>query len=185
MKKSIQKFLSFKGHKIFYVQVDGVYWIALKPILDIFNIDADNHIKSLKNDAILGHERLKLTVDVVENGLIRGRTMTCLTEKYIYGWIFQLPSNNPKLVEYKRECYDLLYNYFHGTITNRKELLIERNKIDQEIYNTRSFLKQEEEFMNLEKLLLKRKELTHKLNTIDKEIVRSPELFDMLQDKLH
>ena len=46
------------------------------------------------------------------------------------------------------------------------------------------FLKQEEEFMNLEKLLLKRKELTHKLNTIDKEIVRSPELFDMLQDKL-
>ena len=60
---------------------------------------------------------------------------------YIYGWIFSLRSESIELQNYKRTCYELLYNYFHGTITNRKELLLERVEIDVKINEIKKELK--------------------------------------------
>lgn len=52
-----EKFLEFNGKKIIFLSVDGTYWIALKPILEALNMDADRSIKNLKNDPILGSAR--------------------------------------------------------------------------------------------------------------------------------
>lgn len=77
MNKNHQKFLEFNGAKIIFLSVDGVYWIALKPILDALNMDADRSIKTLKNDPILGPARSIQTVQVGKNGDFQGRNMTC------------------------------------------------------------------------------------------------------------
>jgi hypothetical protein len=45
--------------------------------------------------------------------------MTCLPEKYVYGWLFKLQSSAPGFEKFQMKCYELLYEYFHGTIARR------------------------------------------------------------------
>jgi len=173
-----EKFLEFNGKNIVFLNIDGVYWIALKPICEALNIDAFRSIKNVKSDPILGSEWSKQTTQVSKNGKKQLRNVTCLSEKYIYGWLFSLRSDSKELIEYKRTCYELLYNHFHGTITNRKEILLERNKIDDEIFLIKKSLKEEDDkYQELENLITKRKALSNQLNIIDKELVKQPELF--------
>lgn len=173
-----QKFLQFNGKNIVFLTVDGVYWIAIKPILDAINMDADRSIKTLKNDPILGPARSLQAVQVSKNGKNQLRNMTCLPEKYIYGWIFSLRSDSPELVNYKRECYELLYNHFHGTITNRKEILMERQLVDKEIAELRLEMKEKDTaFQKMQRLQNKRKSLSSQLNKSDQQLIKQPELF--------
>tara|TARA_R110002050_G_scaffold243066_1_gene379388 strand:+ start:11542 stop:12081 length:540 start_codon:yes stop_codon:yes gene_type:complete len=176
--KTQQKFLEFNGKNIVFLDVEGTYWIALKPILDALEMDADRSIKRMKKDPILGPARSIQTVQVPENSENQGRNMTCLPEKYIYGWIFSLRSDSSALTEYKKTCYDLLFDHFHGTITSRKELLMQRQEIDDQIHHLKKSLKEEDaKFKQLQLLQSKRKTLSTQLNTIDKELVKQPELF--------
>lgn len=177
--KKHQKFLEFNGKNIVFLNVDGTYWIALKPILDILNMDADRSIKTLKKDPILGPARSIQPVQVSKNGKKQLRNMTCLPEMFIYGWIFSLRSDSTELIEYKKTCYKLLYNHFHGIITNRKELLLERNEVETEIHNLKEELKEREEnYKRLQKLETKSKQISQKLNTQDKEFVKEPGFWD-------
>jgi len=73
-----------------------------------------------------------------------------------------------------------LYNHFHGTITNRKELLLERNQIDNQIGALRESLKKEDaKYKELQELRNKRKTLSTQLNSFDKELIKQPELFSV------
>lgn len=137
-----------------------------------------------QNDPILGsvvsNQPLQTTVFRKDLGSVNQvKNMTCLPEKYIYGWLFSLRSDSPELIEYKRTCYELLYNHFHGTITNRKELLLERNKIETKIFQIKQELEEKDEKYNeLGELQSKRKQLSSLLNNIDKELIKQPELFN-------
>lgn len=176
--KTHQKFLDFNGKNIVFLNVDGTYWIALKPILDALNMDADSSIKTTKKDPFLGAYTSLQTVQVEHNGIRQGRNMTCLPEKYIYGWICFLRSDSEELNQYKETCYNLLYNYFHGTITNRKELLLQRTDLDKQIAQLKHSLKEEDEkYKQLQELQSRRKAVSTQLNGIDKELVKQPELF--------
>ena len=46
--KKHEKFLEFNGKNIVFVNVDGTYWIALRPILDALNMAASRSLKNLK-----------------------------------------------------------------------------------------------------------------------------------------
>lgn len=117
-------------------------------------------------------------MQVSKNGKSQLRNVTCISEEFVYGWLLTLRSDNKELNEYKKTCYKLLYNYFHGTITNRKELLLERNRIDDTITNLRKALKEEDDkYIQLENLINKRKVLNSQLNSFDKELIKQPELF--------
>jgi hypothetical protein len=61
------------------------------------------------------------------------RKMACLPEKWVYGWLINIQSSSPELQEYKKLCYEVLNDYFHGTITGRKELLAQKAKAQLEI----------------------------------------------------
>jgi hypothetical protein len=63
----------------------------------------------------------------------KSRKMASLPEEWIYGWIMQLQSNSSELNEYKKECHRILFKYFHGAITGRKELLTQKAKAQMEI----------------------------------------------------
>lgn len=173
--KKHEKFLEFNNNKIFFLNADGVYWIALKPILDALNLDADRYIKKTKRDTFFGTCWDTLSVQVENNGIIQGRNMVCLPEKYIYGWICILNSDSKELNAYKETCYSLLFDHFHGTITNRKELLINRDFLDTQIHDIKTSLKeQDEKYIELQKLEVERKQVNNQLNSMDKEIVKEP-----------
>jgi hypothetical protein len=130
MKEQIRKFLEFNGKTIFFVAVDGMYWIAIKPICRALNVDYIRQFKNLKEDKILKAVLSKQTMQVPGDQF---RNYVCLPEFYVYGWIFQIQSQSAELDEYKWECYRVLYEHFHGAITGRKELLSEKAKTQLEI----------------------------------------------------
>lgn len=106
--------------------------------------------------------------------------MVCLPEKYIYGWIFSLRSDSKELTEYKKTCYELLYNHFHGTITNRKELLLQKKDVETQIFKIKESLKeQDENFKKLQNLEKEKKQITAELNIMDQQIIKQPELFSL------
>lgn len=173
-----QKFLAFNGKNIICLNVDGTYWIALRPILEALKMDADSSIKTTKNDPFLGGCTSIQTVQVGKNGKNQGRKMTCIPEKYIYGWLCFLRSDNKELNKYKETCYNLLYDHFHGTITNRKDLLLERRTIDTEMFEIKESLKNaNEKYKKLEILQAKRKSVTNQLNSIDKNLLNQTSMF--------
>ncbi len=79
-----EKFLEFNGNKMFFLKVDGTYWIALKPILDALNLESDRYLKKTKRDAFFKGCLDTLSIQVEKNGILQGRNMVCLPEKFIY-----------------------------------------------------------------------------------------------------
>jgi hypothetical protein len=120
MKQSIMKFLTFKGKTLLFLAQDGGYYIAIKCVCEALGVNYNRQFQNISEDPILG------SVFAVQQMQIPGdqlRGMACLPERYIYGWIFSIRSESKELIEYKRECYEILFNHFHGTITDRHELL--------------------------------------------------------------
>ena len=130
MKEQIKKFLEFNGKVIYFLAADGQYWIAIKPICEALGVDYIRQFKNLKSDEIMSQPLSEQTIVAADGKL---RKMVCLPEFYIYGWIFQIQSSSPELIKYKWECYRVLYEYFHGTIGGRKDLLKEKAKAQTEI----------------------------------------------------
>ena len=114
----------------------------------------------------------------------RIRKMVSLPEKYIYGWLFSINSSSEDLKNYKKECYDVLYNYFHGTITGRKELLKLQIETDIEINIAESELLQSEAFQKLQELKKKSSTIKKELSKNDKEVKDELTLFNYEKIKI-
>lgn len=120
MKESIKNFLKFNGQTLLFLEKDGTYWIAIKPICDAIGLHHRRQLSSIKEDKILGAVYANQPMQVPGNQV---RLMAALPEFYIYGWLFGIQSRKPALQEYKWECYKVLHNYFKNTITQRDEIL--------------------------------------------------------------
>lgn len=172
-----EKFLEFNGNNIVFINQGNNYYIALKPICEALGIDYIRAYKNAKSDPILGDLLSDQTVQVTKNGKKQGRKLICIPERYVYGWIFSLKSDSSELISYKKTCYDILFAHFHGIILNRKELLLERSETAEQIAKLEEELKEQSSFVKLQNLKLKNKNLNSQLGTMDKEMIKQPELF--------
>jgi hypothetical protein len=163
MKKTIKNFLQFKGQNIYFVDIDGEYWIAYKPIAKILNIDENRCYQNLKSDPILSTVIENKPIAIVNiHGNVQVRSMICIPEMYIYGWVFSLESNSPQLLEYKRECYKILYSHFKGIIIKKIELLeqkaekvVEKNDLFEKLKDTdeyKEFIKVSSEIKTIDRM---------------------------------
>ena len=176
--KTHEKFLEFNGKNIIFININGSYWIALKPIWEALEVDYIRCFKNAKNDPILGAVLSEQTIQVEKNGKKQGRKVTCIPEEFIYGWIFSLRSESIELIDYKRTCYQLLFKHFHGTTTNRKDLLLERKSIDSRIYELKKSLQENDHiYKELKEIEIEKKKINKKLDIIDLKIIEQPELF--------
>lgn len=125
MNKQVSKFLEFNGKTLVFIAVDGQYWIALKPICEALGVNYNRAYQELKSDPVF-HQLFALRHMVGADNKIR--KMVSLPEKWIYGWLMGIQSSSPELLQYKKLCYEVLNDYFHGTITGRKELLNQKAK---------------------------------------------------------
>lgn len=175
MKNQIKKFLEFNGKTIYFVAVDGQYWIALKPICEALNVNWDRQYKNLQDD-----ENLKAVYALQPMQAPDGqmRNYVALPEFFIYGWIFQIQSSSEKLAAYKWECYRILYEHFHGTITGRKELLSEKARLQIEIDGCMNTL-EPEIALRIDKAKTRLNKINKQLQSLDAEALEEEKtLFD-------
>jgi len=100
MEQRKEELLKFNNRIIPYTVVDGVTYIAIRPICDALGVDYHRQYKNLKKDKILSGV---LSVQPTRDSETRMRNYVVLPEKYIYGWLFSINSNVAALQEYKKK----------------------------------------------------------------------------------
>jgi hypothetical protein len=130
MEESIKKFLEFNGKSIYFLAVDGQYWVALKPICEALGVDWVAQYKAIKRSKILG---VVLSNQTIPDSRGHAQMMACLPEKYVYGWIFKLQSSASFFEDFQMKCYELLYDYFHGVLAKRISTLTAKSADREEL----------------------------------------------------
>lgn len=177
MKTSIKNFLQFKGRKILFCSIDGTIWVAIKPICEILKIDHRAQLKRIKNDEILGSEWSVQTMQIPNS---QKREMAALPLFFLFGWLFSIKEsslkNNRELIDYKWECYRVLYNHFNGYLTQKNKLLQEHYMIDKEIKDIDADFRKNERYQRMLSLSGKRMQLSRKIKEVDHQYIQH-ELF--------
>lgn len=125
MNQKVSNFIDFKGKNILFARVKGKYWISIKSVCEAINVNYNRQFQNIQADPILGSAFANQQIQVPDD---QGRSMACLPEYLVYGWIFSIKSASPELIEYKKECYAVLYDHFHGVITRKAEMYSEMAK---------------------------------------------------------
>lgn len=167
MKQSIANFLEFRGKNLIFLAKNGVYYIAIKPICEVLEVDYIRQFKNMKDDPILRPALSKQTMQVPGD---QTRALVCLPEHLIYGWIFSIKSQSVELLEYKKDCYEILFKHFHGAITNRLDLLRNKARVISERKKAESELTTNELFLKVEMLKQEESKITRALTKNDKDI---------------
>lgn len=173
MQDQSKKFLEFNGKTIYFLAIDGKYWIAIKPICEALGINYDRQYKNLLKHRILSGVYAK---QHMHDSSGRLQQMISLPEEYIYGWIFSINSDSEELARYQDECYHVLFHYFHGAITRRTELLVERTHKEQRIAELKAVLEATPEFKELQDLEAEKKKIPKALSALDEQILKESQL---------
>lgn len=168
MKKTSKKFLNFNGTNIYFIDIEGTYWIAIKPICKALNVEYTRQFKNIKIDEILSGE---LAVQPMHDASNRLQEMSCLPEKFIYGWIFSIQSSSEELKKYKKECYEVLFDYFRGAILKKQEILQDKAVKIVEKNNALEVLKQTPEYQHYIKVKGDLTQIEKSSKKIDDDIV--------------
>lgn len=170
--KRTEKFLEFNGKRISVLLADGNWWVAIKPICEALDVNYDRQYKNILDDEILNQLYAKQHTVGADNKV---REMICLPEKYVYGWLFTIRSSSVELLEYKKVCYDILYNHFHGTLTGRMTALNEKTETEVEILDLQERLEnkllESDEYLRIQELKKKQKQLVRTLKDLDNDLI--------------
>lgn len=170
--KRTEKFLEFNGKRISVLLADGNWWVAVRPICEALNVDYHSQYKNLQEDEILNGVLSKQTTHDASNRL---QEMICLPEKYVYGWLFTIRSSSVELLQYKKVCYDILYNHFHGTLTGRMTALNEKTETEVAILDLQERLEnkllESDEYLRIQELKKKQKQLVRTLKDLDNDLI--------------
>jgi len=176
MNKRVVKFLEFKGKNLLFLAKDGIYWIAIKPVCEAIEVNFDRQFKTLKEDPILGPAYAVQPMQVPGDQV---RKLACLPEHLVYGWIFSIRSESKELLEYKKECYNILFEFFHGAITGRKELIMQKAMAKKEFEKIEIKYKDQEEYKRLGELRAQIARIGSAMKRIDDEELQTQyDLFD-------
>lgn len=169
MEKQIIKRIN--GIDIFTVKSDsGEIIVPIKPICIAIGIGfAAQHVK-IQNDEILS-STISLSETVGGDG--KDREMVCLPLRYVFGWLFTINPKNvdPKakdvVIEYKKQCFDALYDHFARPNTKLVDSVQRENEILKEI-NTKLDL---------------RKNLNFQVKEIDAEVKNLNMILDKVREE--
>ena len=125
-----QLITKINGIDIVAVEQNGEIFVPIKPICDALTIDARAQRDKIQSDEIMGSTGV-LSTSVGADG--KEREMFCLPLRYVYGWLFTInpknvaPEAREAVARYRRECYDVLCEYFSGSMlrtieTNNAEI---------------------------------------------------------------
>jgi hypothetical protein len=174
MKKPVLKSIQFRDRPIYYLVVDGINYVLVRPLCDALEVDADWQIRELKKDEDLSGEVCEHTTRLPLED--RNRPYTCLSEEFVYGWIFAIKYSNTMSEEtkenlrlYKRECYDVLYKHFHGKVRNSAEIIKERASLEVEQRKLKTILLENQDFVRWQEINTLKQQQSYRLTKDLKE----------------
>lgn len=166
---NLSKALEFNGKPInFTLTPDGQWWVAIRPICEALDIEYTRHFRNTKEDEVLGQLLTEQSMVAADGKL---RSMACLPEKFIYGWLFSIRSDSPGLATFKRECYEVLYNHFHKPITTRLNDLKTKSQIDVQIEVLQKKMASSDDARKIDELKKQKLQINAKLRQLDKDLV--------------
>lgn len=122
---SKQKITILNGVEIFAeITENGQVYIPVKPICQAIGVDPEAQRQRILRHYILSSTAFTLKAVAADE---KEREMLCLPLDYIYGWLFTIDANlvseanREKVADYQRECYDILYRHFAGSLRRRVE----------------------------------------------------------------
>lgn len=118
------------GVDIVTVDRDGEIFVPIKPICDAIGIDVDAQRNKLNADDFFNSTTAIITAVAADD---KEREMYCIRLRDVYGWLAtinpgKVASEAREIVtRYRRECYDVLYEHFTGSMrrtieTNNAEI---------------------------------------------------------------
>lgn len=117
---SKQKVTIINGVEIFAeITENGQVYIPVKPICQVIGVDSEAQRQRILRHYILDSVAFTLKATGADG---KSYEMLCLPLDYIYGWIFTIDANlvaeanREKVANYQRECYDILYRHFVGSL---------------------------------------------------------------------
>ena len=168
--KQTLKTVDVDGKPVYYLVVDGLNYILIRPLCEALGVDADRQIRDLRDDEMLLSEVSEQTTQLP--GDQQRRAYVCLPEEFVYGWIFGIKYSNTmeaetkaNLTAYKRECYDALYQHFHRRILLASETLREKAQVEIELRTLRKeLLLADPRFQRYDELLTIRQQLSYRIS---------------------
>lgn len=147
--------IEFKETEIYCPVENGQIYVAVKPICEALGIDSDAQNRRIKRDEILSQLRSQVTA---VGGDEKARKMVCLPLQYIFGWLFTIEVDQVKeeaketILEYKKECYDVLYDHFWNNakaIKRKEKMLTDSERLIAQMESERKqlgkYIKEEKE----------------------------------------
>ena len=116
---------------------NGEKLIPIKPICEALGVDDKAQKDKIKNDEILGSTGV-LSTSVGADG--KDREMFYIPFKYVFGWLFSInpknvaPEAREAVLNYKSQCYDVLYNHFtaHSQFYEEKQQVLRAKYMELE-----------------------------------------------------
>lgn len=109
--------VDFHDHQLLAFEHDGKVLIAARPIAESMGIDWPSQYKRLLRDPILAEAVVMMTTPFGRHG----QDEVCLPLDMLNGWLFTIDESRvkddatrQKVLTYKRECYRVLFEHFHG-----------------------------------------------------------------------
>ena len=109
--KNLEKTLEINGHKLYLVFDQDSWWIAIKPICELLNINVEHHREYIKKDIVLSKLLTLQRVLAADN---KNRLMNCLPEKYLYIWLLSIRSKSENAQDCKLKCYETLFDFLNN-----------------------------------------------------------------------
>lgn len=116
MKNSQLVTVDFHGQSIFAALVNGVPYVAMKPICDNIGLQWEAQYKRIVRHPVMAGGMS--IMDMPSSGGVQ--LTTCLPLSMMNGWLFGVDVNRvrkeiqPKLIRYQEECFDVLHQHFMG-----------------------------------------------------------------------
>lgn len=118
------------GVDIVTVDRDGEVFVPIKPICEAIGIDVDAQRNKLNADEFFNSTTAIITAVAADE---KEREMYCIRLRDVYGWLATInpgkvaPDAREAVTRYRRECYDVLYEHFTGSMrrtiaTNNAEI---------------------------------------------------------------
>ena len=113
--------VEFHGDALWAREKDGRVLVAVKPICEELGINWNKQLQRIHRNAVLS-EGMTMMVMPSAGG---PQDTVCLPLELVNGWLFGIddlrvrPELRGKILRYKRECYQILFDHFYSEATGR------------------------------------------------------------------
>lgn len=167
-----EKYVMFRGTKILILRNDGVWHVALRPVLETLNVDVKWYLEKVKTDNTFGPD-VQILPFVAADGKIR--KMICLPDLMLYCWLLSIDSNVPDFIAFKKECCYVLHKHFYGRLSDRVNVLSDKSAAESKILELEKSIKQklekDKDYIELKRLKGEHKRFARELNEIDVDVL--------------